>query len=165
MDGGDAAGGVEIEGERGDYAPGISEHDAHAAVELASEPFVALPESAGAQREFWLGNIERRVAAEVRTAEEAFEAVASGLGITLLAAGNAESQNARTSRRARSTVCRQPNWRWCGGSATSARRSAPLSPLASNACVRNRKLSGCGLRRQDPGIHNPVSAENHIHRH
>jgi DNA-binding transcriptional LysR family regulator len=62
--------------------------------ELAAEPFVALPASAGPMREFWLATDQRRgpvrVAAEATTADEAFEAVASGLGVVLLAAGNAD---------------------------------------------------------------------------
>ncbi len=63
-------------------------------VDLADEPFVALPRTAGAQRDFWLGTAARRspavIAGEAETAEESFEAVASGTGITLLSAGNAE---------------------------------------------------------------------------
>jgi DNA-binding transcriptional LysR family regulator len=62
--------------------------------ELVNEPFIALPESANGLRDFWLANDQRRaparVAAEAETAEETFEAVASGLGVALLAAGNAE---------------------------------------------------------------------------
>jgi DNA-binding transcriptional LysR family regulator len=62
--------------------------------DLAGEPFIALPATAGPLRQFWLAAEERRVppliAAEAETAEEAFEAVASGLGVALLAAGNAE---------------------------------------------------------------------------
>lgn len=62
--------------------------------ELDHEPFIALPTSAGPLRRFWLGTDERRseprVVAEADTAEEAFEAVAAGVGVTLLAAGNAE---------------------------------------------------------------------------
>ena len=61
--------------------------------ELAGEPFVALPASAGPMREFWLATAQRsvpaRIGAEAVTADEAFEAVASGLGVVLLAAGNA----------------------------------------------------------------------------
>jgi len=61
--------------------------------ELAGEPFIALPASAGALREFWLASAQRDtpalVAAEVATADETFEAVASGLGVVLLSAGNA----------------------------------------------------------------------------
>ena len=61
--------------------------------ELVDEPFVALPASAGPMRGFWLADDHRstpaRVGAEATTADEAFEAVASGLGVALLAAGNA----------------------------------------------------------------------------
>jgi DNA-binding transcriptional LysR family regulator len=60
---------------------------------LEEEPFVALPATAGVLREFWLATAQRtrpaRVVAEAETAEETFEVVASGLGITLLSAGNA----------------------------------------------------------------------------
>lgn len=62
--------------------------------ELADEPFIALPRSAGPLREFWLGNDRRpepaRVVAEAETAEESLEAVGSGLGAVLLSAGNAQ---------------------------------------------------------------------------
>src|SRR3954451_10835611 len=64
---------------------------AHRAVvpfaELAAEPFVALPASAGPMREFWLASEHRAspalVGAEAATADEAFEAVASGAGVAL----------------------------------------------------------------------------------
>lgn len=63
--------------------------------DLADEPFIALPASAGPLRRFWLATDERaappRVVAEAETAEETFEAVASGLGLALLAEGNAET--------------------------------------------------------------------------
>ncbi|WP_410616342.1 LysR family transcriptional regulator [Amycolatopsis sp. lyj-109] len=62
--------------------------------ELADEPFIALPPTAGTLREFWLGTDHRtrpaRIVAEAETAEEAIEAVGSGLGVVLLSAGNAE---------------------------------------------------------------------------
>ena len=62
--------------------------------DLSGEPFIALPATAGPLRQFWLaGDVRQsppRIAAEAETAEETFEAVASGLGIALLAAGNAE---------------------------------------------------------------------------
>ncbi len=62
--------------------------------ELLDEPFVALPLQAGALREFWLASAERagrpaRIGHEVSSPDEAFEAVASGLGICLIAEGNA----------------------------------------------------------------------------
>ncbi|MFB9830670.1 LysR family transcriptional regulator [Actinoallomurus acaciae] len=62
--------------------------------DLADEAFIALPAAAGPARRFWLAADERqtapRIATEAETAEETFEAVASGLGVALLAAGNAE---------------------------------------------------------------------------
>ncbi len=62
--------------------------------DLAAEPFIALPRTAGPLREFWLGNDRRaepaRVVAEVETAEESLEAVGAGLGAVLLAEGNAQ---------------------------------------------------------------------------
>jgi DNA-binding transcriptional LysR family regulator len=61
--------------------------------ELVDEPFIALPASAGPLRDFWLAADRRdapaRVAAEATTADETFEAVASGLGVVLLSEGNA----------------------------------------------------------------------------
>lgn len=62
--------------------------------ELLDEPFLALPTSAGALREHWLAVPERsghpvRVAAEITDSEETYEAVTAGLGVCLLAAGNA----------------------------------------------------------------------------
>jgi DNA-binding transcriptional LysR family regulator len=61
--------------------------------DLAGEPFIALPRSAGVLRDFWLASDQRtspvHVAAEVTTPEETFEAVASGIGVVLLSAGNA----------------------------------------------------------------------------
>jgi DNA-binding transcriptional LysR family regulator len=61
--------------------------------ELAAEPFIALPASAGAARDFWLATDQRstpaRVTAEASSAEESMEAVTSGLGVVLLSAGNA----------------------------------------------------------------------------
>jgi DNA-binding transcriptional LysR family regulator len=62
--------------------------------DIADEPFIALPLTAGALREHWLANDHRpapaRVVATAETADEALEAVASGLGVVLLAAGNAK---------------------------------------------------------------------------
>lgn len=62
--------------------------------DLLDEPFVAPPETAGPMREFWLAIPERhghpvRIGAEAATPDEAFEAVAAGLGVHLVAAGNA----------------------------------------------------------------------------
>ncbi|MBN6042049.1 LysR family transcriptional regulator [Amycolatopsis sp. 195334CR] len=72
----------------------LAEHTEVPFGELADEPFIALPATAGALRRFWLALDEREtpptVATEAETAEETFEAVASGLGVVLLSAGNAE---------------------------------------------------------------------------
>jgi len=72
--------------------------------DLADEPFIALPEQAGAQRVFWLAQNERaqptNIAGVAHSAEETFEAIAAGLGVALVAKGNAElySQHAAVSR-------------------------------------------------------------------
>jgi DNA-binding transcriptional LysR family regulator len=63
--------------------------------DLLDEPFVALPPQVGAARDFWLAAEERtgrpaRIGQEVSTPDEAFEAIASGHGVHLLAAGNAD---------------------------------------------------------------------------
>ncbi|MBH5337659.1 LysR family transcriptional regulator [Streptomyces pactum] len=63
--------------------------------ELLDEPFLALPESAGVLRDFWLAVPERggrpvRIGATVSNADETFEAVEEGSGVVLLASGNAE---------------------------------------------------------------------------
>jgi len=61
--------------------------------ELPDEPFLALPATAGPLREFWLANDHRGgqaavIGAVVLTADAALEAVAAGLGLVLIAAGN-----------------------------------------------------------------------------
>jgi DNA-binding transcriptional LysR family regulator len=65
-----------------------------ALAELLDEPFLALPASAGPLREHWLALPERRgrpvrIAAEVTDSEGTYEAITAGLGVCLLAAGNA----------------------------------------------------------------------------
>jgi DNA-binding transcriptional LysR family regulator len=62
--------------------------------DIVDEPFVALPPSAGILRDFWLAADERagrpaNVVAEVASADETFELVASGAAVHLLASGNA----------------------------------------------------------------------------
>jgi DNA-binding transcriptional LysR family regulator len=61
--------------------------------DLADEPFIALPQTSGAQRDFWLANDQRSkpalIGAEAVNAEETFEAVAALQGIALVSAGNA----------------------------------------------------------------------------
>ncbi|MBM2614303.1 LysR family transcriptional regulator [Actinoplanes sp. LDG1-06] len=61
--------------------------------DLADEPFLTLPAAAGPLRDFWLALDERAgrpvvVGAEIANTEEAVEAVAAGLGVCLIAAGN-----------------------------------------------------------------------------
>lgn len=62
--------------------------------DLLGEPFVALPAEAGPLRDHWLALDDRgahpvKIGAEASTADEAFEAVATGQGVVLLAEGNA----------------------------------------------------------------------------
>ncbi|AXL93430.1 LysR family transcriptional regulator [Streptomyces sp. CB09001] len=68
--------------------------------DLADEPFLALPPEAGVLRDFWLALDERRalagpaarpprVGAEISGTEETYEALVAGLGICLVATGNA----------------------------------------------------------------------------
>lgn len=62
--------------------------------DLMDEPFLSLPPSAGPLRDYWLGLEERgggrpRVGAEVASTEETYEALVAGLGVCLVAAGNA----------------------------------------------------------------------------
>jgi DNA-binding transcriptional LysR family regulator len=62
--------------------------------ELLDEPFLALPDSAGPLRDYWLATESRDgrpavIGAEVASTEETYEALVAGLGVVLLAAGNA----------------------------------------------------------------------------
>jgi DNA-binding transcriptional LysR family regulator len=62
--------------------------------DLADEPFLALPAAAGVLRDHWLaldarGGCPPVIGGEVATADETFEAVANGVGVALLSAGNA----------------------------------------------------------------------------
>ncbi|MEV7126142.1 LysR family transcriptional regulator [Streptomyces sp. NPDC093260] len=61
--------------------------------DLAGEPFLALPRSAGPLRDHWLaldarGGAEPRIGAEVASTEETYEALVAGLGVCLVASGN-----------------------------------------------------------------------------
>jgi DNA-binding transcriptional LysR family regulator len=60
---------------------------------LRDEPFIALPVAAGPLRDYWLGRDAREddpvVGVTANTPEEVFEAVTSGLGVVLVAEGNA----------------------------------------------------------------------------
>jgi DNA-binding transcriptional LysR family regulator len=73
----------------------LASRRAVAMADLLDEPFVALPIEAGPLRDHWLaldarGGLPARIGAEVATPDEAFEAVAAGHGVVLLAEGNAE---------------------------------------------------------------------------
>ncbi|SEF81430.1 transcriptional regulator, LysR family [Actinacidiphila yanglinensis] len=62
--------------------------------DLLDEPFLALPAAAGPLRDYWLATDVRagrppRIGAEVASTEETYEALCAGLGVVLLAAGNA----------------------------------------------------------------------------
>ncbi|WNM30005.1 LysR family transcriptional regulator [Streptomyces sp. Li-HN-5-11] len=62
--------------------------------ELADEPFLALPAATGVLRDHWLaldarGGRPPRIGAEVASTEETYEALVAGLGVCLVAVGNA----------------------------------------------------------------------------
>jgi DNA-binding transcriptional LysR family regulator len=63
-------------------------------IDLLDEPFLALPKSSGALRDYWLAIEERgghpvRIGAEITSTEETVEALTTRLGVCLIAAGNA----------------------------------------------------------------------------
>lgn len=62
--------------------------------DLVGEPFLALPESAGSLRDYWLALDARagrppRIGAEIASTDETYEALVDGRGVCLVAAGNA----------------------------------------------------------------------------
>ncbi|MFF0733209.1 LysR family transcriptional regulator [Streptomyces chartreusis] len=62
--------------------------------DLVDEPFLALPAGAGPLRDYWLALEERagrppRIGAEIAGTEETYEALVAGLGVCLVATGNA----------------------------------------------------------------------------
>lgn len=62
--------------------------------DLLDEPFIAIPESAGVLRDYWLALDARagrpaRIGAECASTDETYEALVDGRGVCLLAAGNA----------------------------------------------------------------------------
>lgn len=64
--------------------------------ELLDEPFLALPRSSGPLRDHWLAADARgghpiRIGAEIASTDETVEALTAGLGVCLVAAGNAAS--------------------------------------------------------------------------
>ncbi|MEU6540544.1 LysR substrate-binding domain-containing protein [Streptomyces sp. NPDC047000] len=72
----------------------LADRDTVDFADLLEEPFLALPDSAGPLRDYWLATDARggrpaRIGAEVASTEETYEALAAGLGVVLLAAGNA----------------------------------------------------------------------------
>ncbi|MYW05907.1 LysR family transcriptional regulator [Streptomyces sp. SID3343] len=72
----------------------LAARDSVAFADLLDEPFLALPPTAGALRDFWLAHDQRaghpiRIGAVVHNADETFEAIEEGSGIVLLSAGNA----------------------------------------------------------------------------
>ena len=61
--------------------------------DLLDEPFLALPQTAGPLRDYWLavdarGGRPPRIGAEIASTDETYEALLDGRGICLLAAGN-----------------------------------------------------------------------------
>ena len=102
--------------------------------DLLDEPFLALPESAGPLRDFWLARDERdghpvRIAAEINDTEETYEAVASGIGICLLAAGNAPIFARGAVTMLPVATCAPPSWSWPGTSATARHCSRRFAAL------------------------------------
>ncbi|WP_329136009.1 LysR family transcriptional regulator [Streptomyces sp. NBC_01476] len=72
----------------------LAARDTIAFADLLDEPFLALPAAAGPLRDHWLATDARagrpaRIGAEVASTEETYEALVAGLGVVLLAAGNA----------------------------------------------------------------------------
>jgi DNA-binding transcriptional LysR family regulator len=62
--------------------------------DLLDEPFLALPQSAGPLRDYWLavdarGGRPPLIGAEIASTDETYEALVDGRGVCLLAAGNA----------------------------------------------------------------------------
>lgn len=72
----------------------LAQRDTVDIAELLDEPFLALPRSNADQRDYWLAVDARHgrppvIGAEVANAEETVEALTAGLGVCLIAAGNA----------------------------------------------------------------------------
>ncbi|MFC9846671.1 LysR family transcriptional regulator [Streptomyces sp. NPDC060223] len=62
--------------------------------DLLDEPFIAIPQSAGVLRDYWLALDDRagrpaRIGAECASTDETYEALVDGRGVCLVAAGNA----------------------------------------------------------------------------
>ncbi|GGO45321.1 LysR family transcriptional regulator [Streptomyces lasiicapitis] len=72
----------------------LAGRDTVALDDLLDEPFLALPESAGPLRDYWLAPEARagrpvRIGAVIHSPDETYEALVDGRGVCLLAAGNA----------------------------------------------------------------------------
>ncbi|MEV8015928.1 LysR substrate-binding domain-containing protein [Streptomyces sp. NPDC086554] len=72
----------------------LAARDAIDFADLLDEPFLALPESAGALRDYWLALDARegrtpRIGAEIASTDETYEALVDGRGVCLVATGNA----------------------------------------------------------------------------
>ncbi|MFI7067871.1 LysR family transcriptional regulator [Kribbella sp. NPDC050124] len=71
----------------------LADRDEIPFADLVDEPFVALPAAAGPLRDFWLGMDARTtpptIAAEATAADEVLELVNAGVGVALIAEGNA----------------------------------------------------------------------------
>ena len=72
----------------------LASQDSVTMAQLLDEPFLALPESAGILRDYWLALDERdgrpvRIGAVINNPDETYEAVVDGRGVCLIAAGNA----------------------------------------------------------------------------
>ncbi|GAA3093025.1 LysR family transcriptional regulator [Streptomyces rectiviolaceus] len=68
--------------------------DEIAFADIVDEPFLALPDGAGALRDYWLALDARagrppRIGAEIASTDETYEALVDGRGVCLVAAGNA----------------------------------------------------------------------------
>lgn len=72
----------------------LAERPSVAMADLLDEPFIALPEAAGPVRDYWLATDARAgrpavIGSVASAADEVFEAVTAGVGVVLLAEGNA----------------------------------------------------------------------------
>jgi DNA-binding transcriptional LysR family regulator len=72
----------------------LASRDTVDSADLLDEPFLALPQSAGLLRDYWLavdarGGRPPRIGAEIASTDETYEALVDGRGVCLLAVGNA----------------------------------------------------------------------------
>ena len=139
--------------------------------ELLDEPFLALPDSAGPLRDYWLALDVRdgrppRIGAEIASTDETYEALMDGRGICLLAAGNTPliALEGVITRPVRGLSPSRLALAW--RAATTARSSwtthAPASrpSSASDEIVREgaRRMLAKALDGERPGRRNRMSA-------